>query len=81
MHLRFYGFFIYRGNKIYEPPRYMTVAQAASQLLEIVANQRANGNSDPGEICVVMSQNIEARTDKGTDHWGHLEISVWMSKT
>ncbi|XP_036377496.1 diphthine methyl ester synthase isoform X1 [Megalops cyprinoides] len=29
-----------RGRKIYEPPRYMTVSQAAEQLLEIVQNRR-----------------------------------------
>ncbi|XP_012697396.2 diphthine methyl ester synthase [Clupea harengus] len=33
-----------RGRKIYEPPRYMTVAQAAGQLLEIVQNRRERGD-------------------------------------
>ncbi|XP_066208966.1 diphthine methyl ester synthase isoform X1 [Saccopteryx leptura] len=32
-----------RGRKLYEPPRYMTVNQAAQQLLEVVQNQRARG--------------------------------------
>ncbi|KAL6469415.1 hypothetical protein MHYP_G00229390 [Metynnis hypsauchen] len=32
-----------RGRKIYEPPRFMTVAQAAEQLLEIVQNRREQG--------------------------------------
>ncbi|KAK1806055.1 hypothetical protein P4O66_013096, partial [Electrophorus voltai] len=32
-----------RGRKIYEPPRFMTVAQAAEQLLEIVENRREQG--------------------------------------
>lgn len=32
-----------RGRKIYEPPRYMSVNQAAQQLLEIVQNHRARG--------------------------------------
>ncbi|XP_014301526.1 diphthine methyl ester synthase isoform X1 [Myotis lucifugus] len=32
-----------RGRKIYEPPRYMTVNQAAQQLLEVIQNQRARG--------------------------------------
>ncbi|XP_003340511.2 diphthine methyl ester synthase isoform X2 [Monodelphis domestica] len=32
-----------KGRKIYEPPRFMTVNQAAQQLLEIVQNQRARG--------------------------------------
>ncbi|XP_025852364.1 diphthine methyl ester synthase isoform X1 [Vulpes vulpes] len=36
-------FYIYRGRKIYEPPRYMSINQAAQQLLEIVQNQRMRG--------------------------------------
>ncbi|MBV96398.1 Diphthine methyl ester synthase, partial [Eschrichtius robustus] len=36
-------FYTYRGRKIYEPPRYMSVNQAAQQLLEIVQNQRIRG--------------------------------------
>ncbi|XP_066503907.1 diphthine methyl ester synthase [Hoplias malabaricus] len=32
-----------RGRRIYEPPRFMTVAQAAAQLLEIVQNCRERG--------------------------------------
>ncbi|KAM6945515.1 diphthine methyl ester synthase [Aplochiton taeniatus] len=32
-----------RGRKIYEPPRYMSVNQAAQQLLEIVQNKRERG--------------------------------------
>ncbi|XP_037008919.2 diphthine methyl ester synthase isoform X2 [Artibeus jamaicensis] len=32
-----------KGRKVYEPPRYMTVSQAARQLLEVVENQRARG--------------------------------------
>ncbi|XP_011367543.1 diphthine methyl ester synthase [Pteropus vampyrus] len=32
-----------KGRKIYEPPRYMSVNQAAQQLLEIVQNQRTRG--------------------------------------
>ncbi|XP_071073321.1 diphthine methyl ester synthase isoform X2 [Dasypus novemcinctus] len=32
-----------RGRKIYEPPRFMSVNQAAQQLLEIVQNQRIRG--------------------------------------
>lgn len=34
-----------RGRKIYEPPRYMTVKQAAEQLLEIVQNRREKGEA------------------------------------
>lgn len=40
-------FYIYRGRKIYEPPRYMSVNQAAQQLLEIVQNRRVGGE-EPG---------------------------------
>ncbi|EGW12411.1 Diphthine synthase [Cricetulus griseus] len=40
-----------RGRKIYEPPRYMSVNQAAQQLLEIVQNQRARGE-EPGTLPV-----------------------------
>ncbi|XP_059995482.1 diphthine methyl ester synthase isoform X3 [Lagenorhynchus albirostris] len=32
-----------KGRKIYEPPHYMSVNQAAQQLLEIVQNQRIRG--------------------------------------
>lgn len=33
----------YRGRKIYEPPRYMTVSQAAEQLLTIIMHRRESG--------------------------------------
>lgn len=39
--------YTYRGKKIYEPPRYMSVNQAAQQLLEIVQNRRLQGE-EPG---------------------------------
>lgn len=32
-----------RGKKIYEPPRFMTVAQAADQLVQIVQRRRGEG--------------------------------------
>ena len=34
-----------RGRKVYEPPRYMTVAQAASQLLEVVESKQRKGEA------------------------------------
>ncbi|KAM9244713.1 diphthine methyl ester synthase isoform 3-T4 [Dugong dugon] len=37
------NFILNRGRKIYEPPQYMSVNQAAQQLLEIVQNQRIRG--------------------------------------
>ncbi|KAK7076780.1 diphthine synthase [Halocaridina rubra] len=36
-----------KGRKIYEPPRYMTVAQAASQLLQIIDMKDTQGISTP----------------------------------
>lgn len=36
-------FFPCRGRKIYEPPRYMSVNQAAEQLLAIIQNRRLQG--------------------------------------
>ncbi|XP_071799508.1 diphthine methyl ester synthase-like [Asterias amurensis] len=35
-----------RGRKIYEPPRYMTVSQAASQLIKIVERKRTSENQE-----------------------------------
>jgi len=32
-----------RGRKIYEPPRYMTVAQCAEQMIEIEEDRKENG--------------------------------------
>ncbi|XP_051021427.1 diphthine methyl ester synthase isoform X2 [Acomys russatus] len=47
-----------RGKKIYEPPRYMTVNQAAQQLLEIIQNQRARGSKSVTEdtLCVGLAR-------------------------
>ena len=47
--------FFFRGRKIYEPPRYMTVKQAAEQLMEIVHNKRKESDSDPGELLLPSS--------------------------
>uniref|UniRef100_S4RUU7 Diphthamide biosynthesis 5 n=1 Tax=Petromyzon marinus TaxID=7757 RepID=S4RUU7_PETMA len=33
-----------RGRRVFEPPRFMTVSQAAEQLLEIVHNRRERGD-------------------------------------
>lgn len=35
--------FDFRGKKIYEPPRFMTVAQAADQLIQIIQRRREEG--------------------------------------
>ena len=40
-----------RNKKVYEPPRYMTAAEAAHQLVTVVANRRASGNTDLGHPC------------------------------
>lgn len=42
-----------RGRKIYEPPRYMSVNQAAEQLLAIIQNRRLQGE-EPGTITAVF---------------------------
>ncbi|XP_076133805.1 diphthine methyl ester synthase [Alosa pseudoharengus] len=48
-----------RGRKVYDPPRYMTVAQAAGQLLEIVQNRRERGDDlalTEETVCVGLSR-------------------------
>lgn len=37
--------FPHRGRKVYEPPRYMSVSQAAEQLLAIIHNRRLQGEA------------------------------------
>ena len=44
-----------RGRKIYEPPRFMTVAQCATQMLEIEA-QRAQGICGPRTLAVGVAR-------------------------
>lgn len=41
----------FRGKKIYEPPRFMTVAQAADQLIQIIERRRGEG-AELGESAV-----------------------------
>uniref|UniRef100_A0A672QEY1 diphthine methyl ester synthase n=1 Tax=Sinocyclocheilus grahami TaxID=75366 RepID=A0A672QEY1_SINGR len=48
-----------RGRKIYEPPRYMTVAQAAEELLEILQNRRDRGEElamTEDTVCVGLAR-------------------------
>uniref|UniRef100_A0A672JXW6 Diphthamide biosynthesis 5 n=1 Tax=Sinocyclocheilus grahami TaxID=75366 RepID=A0A672JXW6_SINGR len=48
-----------RGRKIYEPPRYMTVTQAAEQLLEILQNRRDRGEElamTEDTVCVGLAR-------------------------
>lgn len=49
-----------KGKKMYEPPRFMTVSCAAQQLLEIIANQKSNGNENlaytEDTICVGLAR-------------------------
>ncbi|KAM9687197.1 diphthine methyl ester synthase isoform 1-T1 [Trichechus inunguis] len=47
-----------KGRKIYEPPQYMSVNQAAQQLLEIVQNQRMRGE-EPGQLFHLNSKTSE----------------------
>lgn len=46
-------FYPCRGRKIYEPPRYMSVNQAAEQLLAIIQNRRLQGQ-EPGTTAAVF---------------------------
>lgn len=39
---------VFRGRKIYEPPRFMAASEAAHQLLNIVARRRLAGESLAG---------------------------------
>lgn len=48
-----------KGKKVYEPPRYMTVNQAAEQLLQIVQNRRELGEElalTENTICVGLAR-------------------------
>ncbi|XP_053104209.1 diphthine methyl ester synthase isoform X1 [Hemicordylus capensis] len=52
-----------RGKKIYEPPRYMTVNEAAEQLLAVVQNRRVkaeesevSGNITEDTVCVGLAR-------------------------
>uniref|UniRef100_A0A8C2C527 diphthine methyl ester synthase n=1 Tax=Cyprinus carpio TaxID=7962 RepID=A0A8C2C527_CYPCA len=57
--------YLSRGRNIYEPPRYMTFAQAAEQLLEILQNRR-----DRDTVCVGLAQ---IRAEVQTIHSGTLQ--------
>uniref|UniRef100_A0A8C1LM15 diphthine methyl ester synthase n=1 Tax=Cyprinus carpio TaxID=7962 RepID=A0A8C1LM15_CYPCA len=62
-----------RGRNIYEPPRYMTFAQAAEQLLEILQNQRDRGEElamTQDTVCVGLAQ---IRAEVQTIHSGTLQ--------
>lgn len=39
----------FRGKKIYEPPRFMTVSCASQQLVEIINNKKSNGDENLGK--------------------------------
>lgn len=44
-----------RGKPVYEPPRYMTVAQAIAQLLQI-ERERGEGAVTPSTLCVGLAR-------------------------
>ena len=44
-----------RGRKVYEPPRFMTIATAVEQLLE-VEGLRGEGAYDEGSLCVGVAR-------------------------
>ena len=50
--IRFFFSFT-RGRKIFEPPRYMSVSQAADQLLQILET-RVQSDQTSGEISVYL---------------------------
>ncbi|KAF7703098.1 hypothetical protein HF521_022105 [Silurus meridionalis] len=48
-----------RGRKVYEPPRFMSVAQAAEQLLEVVQNRRERAEEPAiteNTVCVGLAR-------------------------
>lgn len=49
-----------KGRPIYEPPRFLSAAQAAQQLLEIIENRRdekkTNSDLTPNSICVAVAR-------------------------
>ncbi|KAK3561680.1 hypothetical protein QTP86_012563 [Hemibagrus guttatus] len=48
-----------RGRKVFEPPRFMSVAQAAEQLLEVVQNRRERGEEPAiteDTVCVGLAR-------------------------
>ncbi|XP_074484710.1 diphthine methyl ester synthase-like [Sebastes fasciatus] len=48
-----------RGKKIYEPPRFMTVSQAADQLIQIIQRRRAEGaelGMTEDTVCVAVAR-------------------------
>lgn len=55
-----------RGRKIYEPPRYMTVAQCAEQMLEIEELKKGEGEGGVygEESLAVGAARVGGRTEK-----------------
>ena len=47
-----------RGRKVYEPPRFMSVSQAAGQLLEVVQRRREEGE-ELGEFTLPTRLGLE----------------------
>lgn len=53
-----------RGKKIYEPPRFMTVAQAADQLMQIIHRRRGEGE-ELGECAAALRSSTCCRSGAG----------------
>jgi len=57
-----------RGRKIYEPPRYMTVGQCATQMLEIEDIKKSEGDGKHGvydvESLAVGAARVGGKTEK-----------------
>ena len=43
--------YLVRGNKVYEPPRFMSASDAANQLLEIIKRRENDGQPLKGNYC------------------------------
>ena len=53
-----------KGAPVFEPPRYMTAAQAAQQLCEVHARRSASGEGELGwllRMCLIAAQNTRRR--------------------
>lgn len=71
---------ILRGRKVFEPPRFMTIAQAAGQLLEAIEGRRKEGKPLQcewmGGYLVAAMDTISLQAHPQTaDVWAWLELA------
>lgn len=71
-----------RGRRIYEPPRYMTVAQAAEQMLEIAALKAAGpaGTDADADADGDAVEQVEAGTASGGACYGPETLAVGVAR-